>query len=621
MKAFLLSICSFFIFQITTAHYIKWGIQFGPDYRGIQPKGMCTDDYGNSYVFGDDRFALPGVRAFVIKISPTGQYLWRTDIPDIHCLEFLNFSKITADRQGFVYILGNTICNQVDAGIYSIGTSSGSIGSYIIRLNPDGSINYLIDVNDDMKDIAADYHGNVYVSGNIATEKHDSTGTFLWMNTNCKGHAIDVTPDGRSFVTDSITSWRISPAGIKTWQGTGYGGDDIAFNRYNSHLIISTAGSIKEISFNPFIVTNHLFMHSGKLKTDLYGNVYVKDGVLIQKMDSNYTLAASAVIPFCIDYGVSRTARVFALGSFNNLFEEFNSCNFTTEFGDPNGCLSNCEDDGFLVKVAMETAPLLTRYNYPSACTGQNNPVEPCSDRSFPAGNVFNIELSDANGSFSQPLSVGIAPNAILPSGLPPGNGYRFRVVSTNPVIIGNPSHRFSIETSPGPIDISITGSATICDSGYIKFDATDSSGAPYVVDWYGDIGYTGHAVYLATDDTLTATDYGMYYAMTSQCYGISNWLDAISGCRKGDFISSINLKLFPNPVSAHLNIEFICDAETSVLITVTDMMSRILESKEIHAIDGLNKLMIDVSDYSRSMYLITLQTKTSTLQSKFLVQ
>lgn len=63
----------------------------------------------------------------------------------------------------------------------------------------------------------------------------------------------------------------------------------------------------------------------------------------------------------------------------------------------------------------------------------------------FNAGNVFTAELSDANGSFANPVAIGtltgasIAPvTATIPNTTAVGNAYRIRIVSSDPVITGS---------------------------------------------------------------------------------------------------------------------------------------------------------------------------------------
>jgi hypothetical protein len=63
---------------------------------------------------------------------------------------------------------------------------------------------------------------------------------------------------------------------------------------------------------------------------------------------------------------------------------------------------------------------------------------------SYNADNVFTVQLSDASGNFSNPYKIGEIKStvssvikAVLPSHVPDGNGYKIRVVSSSPVVIG----------------------------------------------------------------------------------------------------------------------------------------------------------------------------------------
>jgi len=66
---------------------------------------------------------------------------------------------------------------------------------------------------------------------------------------------------------------------------------------------------------------------------------------------------------------------------------------------------------------------------------------------SYNAGNVFTAELSDASGSFAAPTAVGTLTSsasgtqvitAIIPGTTPVGNGYRIRVVASDPATVGS---------------------------------------------------------------------------------------------------------------------------------------------------------------------------------------
>lgn len=72
----------------------------------------------------------------------------------------------------------------------------------------------------------------------------------------------------------------------------------------------------------------------------------------------------------------------------------------------------------------------------------------------FNASNVFNLQLSDASGSFASPTVIQMPTGAtlgatsaptLLPAVLAPGTGYRMRWVSTSPAITGTPSPAFTV--------------------------------------------------------------------------------------------------------------------------------------------------------------------------------
>lgn len=74
------------------------------------------------------------------------------------------------------------------------------------------------------------------------------------------------------------------------------------------------------------------------------------------------------------------------------------------------------------------------------------------------AGNIFTAQLSDPSGNFASPVSIGtLVGNAMagtiactIPCNTPNGTGYRIRVVSTNPVLIGSDNGaNITINTTP----------------------------------------------------------------------------------------------------------------------------------------------------------------------------
>ncbi len=79
-----------------------------------------------------------------------------------------------------------------------------------------------------------------------------------------------------------------------------------------------------------------------------------------------------------------------------------------------------------------------------SLCAGSNVSVPYTISGAFLSGNSFTAELSDQNGNFAPPISIGTVTrttagtiSATIPSDTPEGSGYRIRVTSDNPKIKG----------------------------------------------------------------------------------------------------------------------------------------------------------------------------------------
>ncbi|MCR9171238.1 MAG: T9SS type A sorting domain-containing protein [bacterium] len=80
-------------------------------------------------------------------------------------------------------------------------------------------------------------------------------------------------------------------------------------------------------------------------------------------------------------------------------------------------------------------------------CQGQTTTIQVnfTSTGTFNAGNIYSAELSDASGSFAAPTVVGTLNStansgtitAVISGATPAGTGYRIRVVSDNPAVIG----------------------------------------------------------------------------------------------------------------------------------------------------------------------------------------
>ncbi len=145
----------------------------------------------------------------------------------------------------------------------------------------------------------------------------------------------------------------------------------------------------------------------------------------------------------------------------------------------------------------------------------------------FNSGNVFTAQLSDASGSFANPINIGsVAGTAsgsirgTFPTNLVSGNQYQIRVVSSSPAYVGTPASqnyslpRISALNQPAAVDLCLGASLVI----------TAASGpSPRSFQWYNAGGIlTGE-----TGQSYTASASGQYYAYVSDnntgCAGNTN--------------------------------------------------------------------------------------------------
>jgi hypothetical protein len=154
---------------------------------------------------------------------------------------------------------------------------------------------------------------------------------------------------------------------------------------------------------------------------------------------------------------VSTTCRIM-VESYSNIFFDISNANFRIS--------------------APTTANIPMTISDTALCVGAtfNVPINP-SGTVYNAGNTFTLQLSNAQGLFTTPLTIGNVSStgnavipATLPSNLASGTGYKLRIVSTNPVRTSS-----AIANAPKikglPLALSsISGTATFCpnESGKI---------------------------------------------------------------------------------------------------------------------------------------------------------
>ena len=133
---------------------------------------------------------------------------------------------------------------------------------------------------------------------------------------------------------------------------------------------------------------------------------------------------------------------------------------------------------GFIEINATTSLSLTTGTVPASLCAGGITTVSWAAGGVFNADNVFTAQLSDAFGSFANPVNVGSAfttagiIDVTIPSNTPSGAGYRIQIVSSDPVVTGSDNGSdIAINSSPS-VSITPDGPTSFCPGGSVDLDA-----------------------------------------------------------------------------------------------------------------------------------------------------
>jgi hypothetical protein len=158
-----------------------------------------------------------------------------------------------------------------------------------------------------------------------------------------------------------------------------------------------------------------------------------------------------------------------------------------------------------------------------SYCTGESAFMYADAQGVYNSGNVFSVVLSDASGSFANAMVIGTLGgsasgvytlNFRIPINMPVGNGYRVRIVASNPLTTSNDNNfDIQITTIPQPS----TTPQSICAGQSTTLAATCTTGNPV---WYK--ATTGDSTLTSTTvSPIVTTDYYVACESGTICYSI----------------------------------------------------------------------------------------------------
>ncbi|SIR26173.1 SBBP repeat-containing protein [Pontibacter lucknowensis] len=499
-----------------------WVIKLGGDARKLvmdsQENIFVTGGFEDTGVFGSTVLKSNGIHDYyLVKLNSAGQVLWATNTTALSGNEASATGvDVGIDAKGNIYVTGIFI-GDITFGNVSLASQGRDL--FILKLDPFGKAIWARkaggDGFDSVGSIAVDATGNSFITGDIRgtahfgaisisseyslsisgfhpalfIAKYNTAGDVVWVKkTGSSGtHSLKITLDKNGFIF--LTGWFSGPANFAStilyaynqsmflakydaagdviWarEAGGYwydSGLDVAIDRDGNSYV--TGFYTRQATFGNFTIENEIGSSFYAAKYNSEGKVlWVKQFGSPKAGGRGNAIAVDALGNCYITGGGNETA-----------FEGID------QYED--------RSDKFVAKLASDADPAILTSNLPELeyCAGAIVPVSFLKSGSYAAGNTFTAQLSDASGSFANPVTIGTGQSAPimaeLPAGIAPGAGYRIRVVAGVPAVIGMESSiPVSIVARPmAPVVIP----AASCGSGNVTLAVSGArTGEAY--HWY----------------------------------------------------------------------------------------------------------------------------------------
>jgi len=481
----------------------------------------CWDNTYNSY------------EVFVTKFNSTGSSLSYSTFLGGTSTDY--GYAIAVDGSGYAYITGYTSSSDFPTTSGCWDATYNSTDAFVTKMNQNGTgLVYSTFLGGTSSDygygIAVDGSGYAYVTGYTSSSNFPTTSgcwdntynstdafvtkmnqngtglvysTFLGGTSSDYGYAIAVDANGCAFVT-GYTSSSNFPTTAGAWDNI-YNSTDAFVTKFNltgSGLVYSTflGGTSSEYgrgialddignaivagytNSSNFPVTFDAFDNTANGGYDIFFTIFNSDGSFLDY--STYLGGAST------DYGYYNSC--LAYGGNNAIVTGYtSSSNFPTTVG----AWDIIYNGGDVIVAKFDVGPprTITIESVSAAqfCPGEDITVSFSITGIYLLGNVFTVQLSDQNGSFTKPIIIGTLSsvdagtiNCTIPIDIPSGMFYKIRIVSSKPAIT-SPDNGYDLTVMPFPSSYKIIGSGAYCEGDLkgaeIKLESSEA-GTKYQV-------------------------------------------------------------------------------------------------------------------------------------------
>lgn len=312
-----------FIAKYNTNGYLQWVKQAG-SIKGDNPKAICTDAAGNSFIIGDcddiAQFGSYSVPAglFLAKYDPNGNCSWATPI---NCI--FGADDVCLDDNGNIYVLGGGSIAKFAPSGNCVYTFQGGIINYLAMSYKNGYL-YTTGVFTSTVNIALTTLTNLGGT-DVFVVKYDTSGNAIWAR--CGGGPFADIP--KAIATDALGNCHV-------------------LGSFYNNATFGTYSFFKSAVDEPFLVE---YDASGSIINGSHGNA----GSTILIDASNTSRLFTGSICYDKDYNLLSTGFV-------------NSCKWTS---DP---LSNCiyvrkKSDATQITTVAKTNDELVLYPNPVSRT------------------------------------------------------------------------------------------------------------------------------------------------------------------------------------------------------------------------------------------------------------